>query len=456
MTWSRSSTVDHLPPDPVGVAVATTLSEIFQGATVELVYSPDDAALPSPPTGTRAVSASGPGPDGWMVTCVLEVRGRIGALVIPDSAQLLRLLAALPGAALRAAARFRSRGSDTERLGPPMRRALRDTIVTELLGAYAPASDTDAEPTELIGDTIEYLIELSGTRVESHELTHGVIITDAFLEAPRLRFNYPADLRAAKRAPVLFDGQRSLLLVDSHGRMRSELQRHRLARLFPSIKPRAQQAEFVDNGSLVAEATRLLGGVGFFLRADRTIWVFVDGQPLVLRRGEHWTAFPLELTGFIAQMIGGGRAAEIVVQAAFIVSAQGNGAILAVVEDAAVLPGVVSAKDRFDLRNEFDPNAMQTETRLHHLLDAAELDGQTLGRLAALDGATIVDRAGNLLAYGAIVTSSDSQHEGARTSAAKTLSETTDVALKVSEDGDITVFRAGEMTATLLGTAPDA
>jgi hypothetical protein len=454
MSWSRSSTVDHQPSDPVGDVVAAALSEIFQGATVELVYSPADTALPRAPAGPASASASGPGPDGWQITCNLEVRGRISALVTPDSAQLLELLRALPGAALRAAAQLRGFGSGSAPLGPPVRRALRDTIVIELLGHYAPGSDSG--PTELIAETIEYLIELSGTRVESHELTHGVLITDALSEPPRLRFDYPADLRAAKRAPVLFDGQRSVLIVDSHGHARSELQRHRLDRLFSTVTPRAQRAEFVDNGSLVAEVTRLLGGVGFFLRADRTIWVFVDGHPLVLRRGEHWTAFPLELTGFIAKMIGGGRAAEIVVQAAFIVSAQGHGAILAVVESAEVLPAIVSAKDRYDLRNEFDPTAMRAETRLHHLLDAEELDGQTLARLAALDGATIVDRAGNLLAYGAIVTSSDSQHEGARTSAAKTLSETADVALKVSEDGDITVFREGEMTATLLGTGTDS
>ena len=94
---------------------------------------------------------------------------------------------------------------------------------------------------------------------------------------------------------------------------------------------------------------------------------------------------------------------------------------------------------------------MQTETRLHHLIDAEDLDAQTLARLAALDGATILDRDGRLLAYGAIVTSSDSQHEGARTAAAKTLSQTAEIVLKVSVDGDITVFRAGEVIATLLG-----
>ncbi|MBI2706058.1 MAG: DNA integrity scanning protein DisA nucleotide-binding domain protein, partial [Actinobacteria bacterium] len=81
---------------------------------------------------------------------------------------------------------------------------------------------------------------------------------------------------------------------------------------------------------------------------------------------------------------------------------------------------------------------------------------QTVARLAALDGATVLDRDAHLLAYGAIVASADSQNEGARTAAAKTLSETAEVVLKISVDGDITVFHKGEMVATLLGQSPDA
>lgn len=114
----------------------------------------------------------------------------------------------------------------------------------------------------------------------------------------------------------------------------------------------------------------------------------------------------------------------------------------------------MSAKDRYDLRHEIDPPAMRPETRLHHLIDAEELDEHTLVRLAMLDGATILDRGGRLLAYGAVVSSTDSQHEGARTAAARTLSETAQVVLKISVDGDITVFRAGTLVTTLLGRAP--
>jgi DNA integrity scanning protein DisA with diadenylate cyclase activity len=149
-------------------------------------------------------------------------------------------------------------------------------------------------------------------------------------------------------------------------------------------------------------------------------------------------------------MIGGGAAAQMVADAAFIISGQPRGAILAIVDDAAALDDVVPSKDRYDLRNELDPAAMRIETRLHHLIDAEGLDDRTLVRLATLDGATILDRDGRLLAYGAIVSSFDSQHEGARTAAARTLSERAQVVAMVSVDGDITIFRNGTAIATLL------
>ena len=452
--WRRSSTVSPLPTDPVGEAVAATIPEVLQGAAAELVYSPVDAPPAPAPGGTLTASANDVGPPGWRITCVVRFDGPLASLVTPESTRLLEILNTLPGAALRAATRFRGDGAGPSALTPSMRRALRDSLIVETLAAYAATRGIHGVD-ELIAETIEYMIELSGARVESREVTHGVVIADVFTDRPRLRFDYPADLRAAKRAPLLFDGQRALLLVDTHGHPRTEVQLHRLERLGsegPALQP--LYGEFVESGSLVAEATRRLGGLGLFLRADRSIWAFVDGQPLVLRRGAHWTAFPLELTAFIASLIAGGRAAGIVVQAGYILSARGHGAILAIVDDRHSLDGIVAPKDRYDLRDEFDRMAMRPETRLHHLIDADDLDEQTLARLAGLDGATIVDREANLLAYGAIVNSSDSQQEGARTAAAKTLSHTADVVLMVSQDGDITVFHDGTVVATLLARGP--
>lgn len=448
--------VTSAPHDPIGESLRAFVGELLSNSVVELVHTPlgaDPACRLDESPDTVVASASAEIIPGWVTTLAVGFGARSNSAVesVPDA------LLALPHAALRAGARFASAGDVA--LGPAFERALRDTVIVELLTHHpvaAPAAgDDEAAPcasTTLLADTLEYLIELSGTRVEAHNLTHGVVITDAIAHEPRLRVPYPSGLRDAKRSPLLFDGQRSVLIVDRAGRARTELQAHRLDRLHPSSAPLLPvEREFVDSGSLVALATRQLGGIGFFLREDRSIWTFVDGQPLVIRRGEHWTAFPLWLARAIGTKVGGGAAVELIVGAAMLVSVKTGGAIFAIVDDATALDEVVAAKDRFDLRDDLDDDDdLRPETKLHHLIDAGDLDTQTLARLAELDGATVLDRSGRLLTYGAIISSSDSQHEGARTAAAKSLSHRALVVLKVSEDGDITVFSDGTVVATLL------
>jgi hypothetical protein len=459
------------PHDPIGESLRAFVGELLTNAVVDLVHTPIGAAAPEPAAPELAASvdaviasASAELVAGWTTTLTVGFGAKSASQVesVPDA------LRALPQAALRAGTQFSSMSSSA--LSPAIERALRDTVVVELLtqhqvdavepdGTRQTGETVECASSTLLADTLEYLIELSGTRVEAHNLTHGVVITDAIAHEPRLLVPYPSGLRDAKRSPLLFDGQRSVLIVDRAGRARTELQAHRLDRLHPSSAPlQSVEREFVDSGSLVALATRQLGGIGFFLREDRSIWTFVDGQPLVIRRGEHWTAFPLWLSRAIGTRIGGGAAVELIVGAALLVSVKTGGAIFAIVDEATSLGDVVAAKDRFDLRNEDQPDDvgdagsadMRPETKLHHLIDAGDLDTQTLARLAELDGATVLDRDGKLLAYGAIISSSDSEHEGARTAAAKSLSHRALVVLKVSEDGDITVFSNGAVVATLL------
>jgi len=498
MVTQASGTPSENPPnDPIGESLRDFVGELLSNAIVELVHTPvgdDPACRIAESADTVVASASEELVPGWTTTLAVGFGAKATSAVasVPDT------LLALPAAALRAGQRFAGAADPAAALGPAFDRALRDTVIVELLGHHQVRSldpgaaaggggagadstgsddsdgtgDTDdtvaCASTALLADTLEYLIELSGTRVEAHNLTHGVIITDAIAHEPRLKVPYPSGLRDAKRSPLLFDGRRSVLVVDRAGRARTELQAHRLDRLHPSSPSLLPvEREFVDSGSLVALATRQLGGIGFFLREDRSIWTFVEGQPLVVRRGEHWTAFPLWLARAIGERIGGGAAVELIVSAALLVSVKTGGAIFAIVDDRAELDGIVAPKDRFDLRNEVGPDtdagtelatgddrgdAMRSETKLHHLIDAGDLDAQTLARLAELDGATVLDRDGSLLAYGAIISSSDSQHEGARTAAAKSLSLRALIVLKVSEDGDITVFRDGEAVATLLPT----
>ena len=450
----RTSSVGAPPPDPIGMAAAEFVRGVLWNASVDLHYDPVSMADPGPvePPDPRVLTATAEVLDGWCTTMTVHLDERVASLLSPGGGAPPEPLAALPDAALRTCAAFGPvlAGRGPERLNPSVARALRDSVIVYLLGQQQDASGTP-EPAGLLAEILEYLIELSGTRVESHNLTHGVVITDAIEDEPRLTVPYPAGLRGAKRSPLVFDGQRSVLVVDRKGRARTELQRHRLDRLLPgSVRWGTDDNAFVDSGSLVALATRRLGGIGFFLREDRSIWTFVDGTPLVIRRGEHWTAFPLWLAAALTDAIGGGRAVDLVFSAALMISVQPNGAIFGIVDGPEALEGTVEAKDRFDLRDRVDPEAMRPETKLHHLIDAGELDAQTLARLAALDGATILDRDGRLLAYGAIVASADSQHEGARTAAARTLSITALAVLKVSQDGEITVFRDGVVVGTLL------
>jgi hypothetical protein len=423
-----------LPSDQLAdaEAVADALADILPGS-VEVTYNP-------------------------ALAFTVRLDERVAQLTSRERNSLTELLDAVTAAGVEVVRRLPQGTSDASgfRLDSALRRALRDMVAAEVLVRYARARLGRAVTVDLIADTIGFLIELSGTRVESHNLTHGVVISDVLRDAPRLEFAYPADVRAAKRAPLLFDGQRAVLVVDPEGRARTELQRHRLCRLTDAGDRGVEDADdMVESGSLVAEATRLVGGLGLFLRADRSIWTFVDGLPLLVRRSEHWTAFPLELTASIENMIGGGSVAGLVARATFMISARPQGAILAIVDDPADLKGVVSAKDRYDQRAEIGREEMRPETRLHHLIDAEQLDDETLVRLAELDGATVLDRDGRLLAYGAIVSSADSEHEGARTAAAKTLSEHARVVLKVSVDGDITIFRHGVAVTTLLGRVTD-
>ena len=126
-----------------------------------------------------------------------------------------------------------------------------------------------------------------------------------------------------------------------------------------------------------------------------------------------------------------------------------EGALFVVLRDPASLVSLVASADRLDIP--MPPGTTETPSRrdLLHLLEgrsATELDPNVFAALASLDGATVVDRAGRLLAGGAILrhplieeAQQRSVVEGARTTAALAASRFGPV-LKVSEDGVITFF----------------
>nr|MBA2624785.1 hypothetical protein [Acidimicrobiia bacterium] len=235
MPWERSATAGTPADDTVGSVVVATISEVLGGAAVDLVRSPAGEPPPAEATGPGTASASDDDAVGGRTTLQVRLTGSLAPLAVPVSAPLLAILEAFPVAGLDVLRRF---AGAPPALSPSLRRALRDTVVVEALSrlAVGPSGEA-AAPAALVAEIVEFLVELSGTRVEAHDLTHGVLVTDALGDTPRLRVGYPEDLRAVKRAPLLFDGQRSVLVVDRHGRARTELQRHQLGRLVPGAAP---------------------------------------------------------------------------------------------------------------------------------------------------------------------------------------------------------------------------
>ena len=109
---------------------------------------------------------------------------------------------------------------------------------------------------------------------------------------------------------------------------------------------------------------------------------------------------------------------------------------------------LVAPADRLDVPvSNTGPVSRPSRRDLLHLLEGRsviDLDPSVLAALASLDGATVVDREGHLLAAGAILrhpANDDLQQggEGARTTAALAASQF-GLVLKVSEDGAITFF----------------
>ena len=123
-------------------------------------------------------------------------------------------------------------------------------------------------------------------------------------------------------------------------------------------------------------------------------------------------------------------------------------------EPEVAVPQLVAPTDRLDLPiresgDRADGSEEPSRRHLLHLLERrtiTDLDPSVFMSLAALDGATVTDKSGRLLAAGAILRHPPSEQldagggvEGARTTAAMAASQFGPV-LKVSEDGIITFY----------------
>lgn len=298
---------------------------------------------------------------------------------------------------------------------------------------------------EAVSATLRGLRALASETYEGHRISYGLIFTGRARrgDAPPLSLEN-------KRFKTLTDGFSTALLLD---------RRCGLAGLVALVASRegvrSGPARPWWFGSLADTAARF-GGVGVALTRGGDLLVAHRRQLVVSQRSGLWMLWRhSELLDRIRQSWRTrGRRDQLdhvivaLYRVALELALRRSGGLLVV---ASSREGgrrlVVSKRELLG-----SPRRRAEERRLD-----ASLAGQVVHRadrrivadLASVDGALIVDRAGRLMAYGAMVrTSSSPSAQGARSRAAVAASRM-GLAMMVSADGGISVFRHGKLVVGL-------
>jgi hypothetical protein len=308
-----------------------------------------------------------------------------------------------------------------------------------------------------IASIIELLRVAALSSYENRPISTGVMLLGTSADPVRpgvpptsVVVPYDDSLARIKSFFRLAEGVHTLFLASSEGRLLNiiDIRRWASGTRQNSLTPRAFQPH--------ARATVQHGHVCAVLSPSREIMVFAEGTEMFTFRGAAWHLVDAQAKYRLwADASGDEPLAARVFQTARDLSDAREGAIFVVVrEPDTAIPQLVAPADRLDLPiRELDERHSGSEgpSRRHllHLLERrtiTDLEPSVLMGLAALDGATVIDRSGRLLAAGAILRHPPSQQldagngvEGARTTAAMAASQFGPV-LKVSEDGVITFF----------------
>lgn len=289
------------------------------------------------------------------------------------------------------------------------------------------------------------LRELAEQSYENKSLSYGLVISKKKTkQTPSLRF--PIDFLRFKRYRAMSDGYRTAFTITANGKVESldDLEdlseSHHEGRYYP------EWCRFIAEASCNARCSISLTRQGDIL-------VFVDGSMrFTYRRGkwQYWNHRHAEnlLTDSARAKHVDTRHVKAVVRqlykSAIDVSFRRTGGLFILLCNKIHLRKIVPQGDAIkDKKRErahvaFDKSlADQTVASIPRLIRA---------ELAALDGAIVVDNRNKVLAYGAVLKSPPGSKvdsaEGSRSKAAKAASEF-GLAIKVSSDGDITIYRKG-------------
>jgi hypothetical protein len=343
--------------------------------------------------------------------------------------------------------------------GDLFRGMIEDRYVGAFLDDKAYAIDAREARADRIASIIELLRVAALSSYESRSISTGVLLLGTEDDpcrpgrhvAAHGAVSYAETLTGVKSFFRLADGVRTVFLANADGRLLDIIDIDRWSN--EVCNDRTIDTPCSKTYQPHARATQRLGHVCAVLSPSREIKVFAEGAEVFTFRGAGWHLLDLKAKYDLwAKAVRNDALALRLFQTALDLADAREGALFVVARDpSAAVPQLVAAADRLDtVVMPSAPGATVPSRRdLLHLLagrSVPDLDPTVFSALASIDGATVTDRAGRLLAAGAILrhpATEDYEHggiiEGARTTAAMAASRFGPV-LKVSEDGIITFF----------------
>jgi len=334
--------------------------------------------------------------------------------------------------------------------------AIEDRYVGAFLDPRSYAIDTRETRADRIASIIEILRVAALSSYENRPISTGVLLLGTSADSVRpgaatsAMLPYTESLAGVKTFFRLAEGVHTLYLASSEGRLINiiDIRRWASGARQNSHSPREFQPH--------ARATAQHGHVCAVLSPSREIKIFAEGTEMFTFRGAAWHLVDGQAKYRMwADAVGDEALASRIFQTARDLAEAREGALFVVLREPDVaVPQIVAPADRLDLpirepAGGGDGSEELSRRHLLHLLERrtiTDLDPSVFMGLAALDGATVTDRSGRLLAAGAILRHPPSQQldagtgvEGARTTAAMAASQFGPV-LKVSEDGIITFY----------------
>lgn len=323
-----------------------------------------------------------------------------------------------------------------------------------------PYSSVEAlqQTADRVAEAIDVLRVSALTTYENRHIATGVLLVGSQLDAqhavpspPSGALHYSRALTSIRSFYRLCDALQTVALVNQGGLLVDIVDIQEWARPFADIPlpvPSAARYEAHSRATLCGGHTCLI------LTPNGEIKAFADGVQVFNFLDGRWRLTDaVEKYRRWEQAIGDPRLAERLFTVALNLAEDRRGGLFVVLDEGRMVEQLVDPSDLLSHEAQVsEDHALWSKDQLHYLLrqkHVSDMALTVLETLARIDGAIVLDRAANLLAFGAILrhptTTSGPLRatEGGRTTAAITASRFGKV-LKISEDGPISFFQDGE------------